>query len=60
MKTHFYRQRPNAYGGFDAGSLCGRLSAQSADGMNVAEHWGVVTCKFCLKLKPTPTEPRDE
>lgn len=31
-------------------TLCGRMNARCADGMNIADHDDDVTCKFCLAL----------
>lgn len=50
MKTHMYVTRRNAFGGTTTSSLCGRLNAASADGMNITGDRKQVTCGFCLKL----------
>jgi len=49
MKMHLARIRSNRYGGFNTGSLCGRLNAKSEDGMNLTDKADEVTCKFCRK-----------
>lgn len=52
MKVHKCRMRPNRYGGFNTGTVCGRMSDQCEDGINSTEDWDKVTCKFCLRYKP--------
>lgn len=37
------------FGGERRSSLCGRLNARSADGMNVTDDDCEVTCRFCLR-----------
>lgn len=49
MVLHKRDNRPNAYGGTNYRTLCGRTNARCDDGMNVAETDDAVTCKFCLR-----------
>lgn len=35
-------------GGYITTTLCGRMNARNADGMNIAASNELVTCKFCL------------
>jgi hypothetical protein len=46
--------KPNAFGGFKTGTLCGREQLQ-ADGMNIGE--ATVTCKICLKMQRQRSVP---
>lgn len=50
MVQHKDKQRRNAFGGMTFTTLCGRMNAASADGMNIADTDEQVTCKFCLRL----------
>jgi hypothetical protein len=56
MKLHKGRAKRGPFGGVLNGTLCGRLSAESEDGMNIAETDDAVSCTFCLRAlaKMTP------
>lgn len=52
MKIHFFKSRPNAFGGFNTSTMCGRSHSESKDGFNSTDDPAKVTCKECRRLMP--------
>jgi hypothetical protein len=50
MKTHFAIQTKGAFGSTLTTTLCGRMNAKSADGMNSTTDRAEVTCAFCQAI----------
>jgi hypothetical protein len=54
IKIHYAVSTPNRFGGYHIYTLCGRENRSfKGDGINDANSWDEVTCKFCLKLRVT-------
>lgn len=58
MVTHKAHQKPAPFGeGTRYTTLCNRMNAGCADGMNCSDVDAEVTCKFCLRLMARPKRP---
>ena len=55
MKTHLAVSLDRVDGSTLTTTLCGRMNAQSEDGMNSTEDRAKVTCAFCRHIILSPT-----